>query len=420
MDRLKKLLDFGITDSEDLVEIHKQRMFNLFAIMVIPFILLTLTINIYNGKFQLALINTLQLSFFSLTIWIGYYQKFRFLRSWILVLLSIIALYIALKYRNGTEYRVLVMMVAGAVIFDSNWKFILFTVLISFGFTYCRYLDFLLNEIPSNQIGYRVAQVFVPFILTSISLLYLKNIYLKSQLKLQAALEEVSQSNNTKQRIMYSLAHDLRSPLSNVISITRIMRQEGNLTQGQIKWLEFIESSSLNSNALVNELLQSNELMSNPESSESVELIKLLADVILMSELKSKEKDIQFVFQKPEGGCFIQGEALKIQRLFTNLISNATKFSHQSSQILVVLIEESGFYKVSIKDFGIGIAENNLPFIFDPFTKAKRKGTQNEVSFGLGLSICKQIAEQHGGSISVISENRKGTEFTVSLPIERA
>lgn len=420
MDRLKKLLDFGITDSEDLVEIHKQRMFNLFAIMVIPFILLALTINIYNGKFQLALINTLQLSFFSLTIWIGYYQKFRFLRSWILVLLSIIALYIALKYRNGTEYRVLVMMVAGAVIFDSNWKFILFTVLISFGFTYCRYLDFLLNEIPSNQIGYRVAQVFVPFVLTSISLLYLKNIYLKSQLKLQAALEEVSQSNNTKQRIMYSLAHDLRSPLSNVISITRIMRQEGNLTEGQIKWLEFIESSSLNSNALVNELLQSNELMSNPENSESIELVKLLADVILMSELKSKEKDIQFVFQKPEGECFIQGETLKIQRLFTNLISNATKFSHQSGQILVVLKVDTGYYKVAIKDFGIGIAENNLPFIFDPFTKAKRKGTQNEVSFGLGLSICKQIAEQHGGSISVISETKKGTEFTVSLPIERA
>ncbi|MEQ1625661.1 MAG: HAMP domain-containing sensor histidine kinase [Sediminibacterium sp.] len=325
-----------------------------------------------------------------------------------------------MKYRNGTEYRVLVMMVAGAVIFDNNWKFILFTVLNSFGFTYCRYLDFLLNEIPSNQIGYRVAQVFVPFVLTSISLLYLKNIYLKSQLKLQAALEEVSQSNNTKQRIMYSLAHDLRSPLSNVISITRIMRQEGNLTQDQIKWLQFIETSSLNSNALVNELLQSNELMSNPESSESVELVKLLADVILMSELKSKEKDVQFVFQKPEAECFIQGEALKIQRLFTNLVSNATKFSYQSGQILVVLMVDTCYYKVSIKDFGIGITENNLPFIFDPFTKAKRKGTQNEVSYGLGLSICKQIAEQHGGSISVVSELGKGTEFIVSLPMGKA
>jgi signal transduction histidine kinase len=420
MKRLKQLLDFGITDSEDLVEVHKQRMFNLFAIMVIPFILLTLGINIYNGKYQLALINTLQLSFFSFTVWIGYYHKFRFLRSLILVLLSIIALYIALKYRNGSEYRVLVMMVAGAVIFDSNWKYILFTFLISIGFTYCRYLDIIANGIPSDLIGYRVAQVFVPFILASISLLYLKNIYLKSQLKLQIALEEVSQSNNSKERILYSLAHDLRSPLSNVISISKIMKQQGNLTSEQLKWLDFIESSSQNSNSLVNELLQSNELLSKPENFELIDLCKLVEDVILMAELKSKEKGIVFEFRKMEDSCILALEQFKIQRLFANLMNNAIKFSNQSGKIIVEVSKLGQNCRVSVKDFGIGIADKNIPYIFDAFTKAKRKGTQNEVSYGLGLSICKQIADQHGGSINVVSELGKGTEFVVSLPMVRA
>jgi hypothetical protein len=180
---LKRILDFGITGTEDLVELHKQRMFNLFALMVLPFILVTLGINFFNGKYELVLINLGQLIVFSSTIWIGYHKEYRFLRSLILVILSGIALYIALKYKNGSEYRLLVMMVAGAVIFDKNWKYIVFTIFVSISFTYCRYLDMVTNGIPSNILGYRVAQVFVPFILTSISLLYLKNIYLTRSFK---------------------------------------------------------------------------------------------------------------------------------------------------------------------------------------------------------------------------------------------
>ncbi len=415
-----KILDFGITDSDDLVDRHKQRMFNLFAFTVIPFIVFTLLTNLNNGKHELAIINTIQLSFFAITIWIGYHKKYRFFRSLILILLSAIAFYVALKYKNGSEYRVLVMMVAGAVIFDSNWKFIVFIFLLSTGFTYCRYLDIIANGIPSNLIGYRVAQVFVPFFLSSISLLYLKNIYLKSQIKLQRALEEVSKSNDTKERIMYALAHDLRSPLSNVISISRIMRQQGNLTLEQLKWLDFIESSSQNSNALVNELLQSNELLSQPDKYESIDLNKLVEAVVEMAIVNSKEKELQFEFIKSNETCILYLEQLKCQRLFANLINNAIKFSNQSGKVEVVVSKQDKHCIVSVKDFGIGIAEKNIPFIFDPFTKAKRKGTQSEPSYGLGLSICKQIAEQHGGTISVNSELGKGAEFIVSLPMVRA
>lgn len=417
---IKQLLDFGITESDDLVEVHKQRMFNLFALTVIPFILFTLGTNLSNAKYELALINIFQLSIFGATIWIGLHKNYRFLRSLILIVLSVIAFYIALKYRNGSEYRVLVMMVAGAVIFDSNWKYFAFTLLLSIGFTYCRYLDIVVSDIPSNLIGYRVAQVFFPFILACVSLFYLKNIYLKSQLKLQSALLEVSKSNDTKERIMYALAHDLRSPLTNVIGITRIMRQQGNLTAEQLKWLDFIESSSQNSNSLVNELLQTNELLSKQEHFELVDLCQLVEEVVLMAELKSKEKDIQFQLIKSELSCVISLEKIKIQRLFANLLNNAIKFSNQSSTVIVELSVNGSNSLVSIKDFGIGIADKNIPFIFDAFTKAKRKGTQNEVSYGLGLSICKQIVEQHGGSIKVLSELGKGTEFIVSIPLVRA
>jgi two-component system, OmpR family, sensor histidine kinase VicK len=219
---------------------------------------------------------------------------------------------------------------------------------------------------------------------------------------------------------MYALAHDLRSPLTNVIGITRIMRQQGNLSPDQLKWIDFIESSSQNSNSLVNELLQSNELMSKPENLELIDLKKLLEEVVLMAQIKSVDKNIAFEFIKTEENCQVLMEHLKMQRLFTNLVNNAVKFSHESGQIIVSIDKKDKYFVVSVKDFGIGISDKNLPFIFDPFTKAKRKGTSNETSYGLGLSISKQIAEQHGGTIQVLSKLGEGTEFIVSLSLVRA
>ncbi len=416
----KKILDFGITDSDDLVEMHKQRMFNLFAVTVIPFILFNLFTNLRNGFYELGIINTVQLSIFAITILIGYYKKYRFLRSLILVLLSVIAFYVALKFRNGSEYRVLVMLVAGAVIFDKNWKYMVFTLFLSIGFTYCRHLDIVASGLPSDLIGHRVAQALIPFIVASVSLLYFKNIYITSQLKLQSALIEVSNSNVAKERIMHALAHDLRTPLSNIISISRIMHQQGNLTMEQLKWLDFIESASQNSIALVNELLQTHELMNLPDNYESIDLNKIVEEVVQMAILTSKDKDLHVEFIKADDDCSQLLVQLKIQRLFSNLIHNAIKFSNPSGRVIVTVSKQGQLCTVSVKDFGIGISEKNIPIIFDAFTKAKRKGTQNEPSYGLGLSICKQITEQHGGLISVVSELGKGTEFVVSLPMVRA
>jgi signal transduction histidine kinase len=105
-----------------------------------------------------------------------------------------------------------------------------------------------------------------------------------------------------------------------------------------------------------------------------------------------------------------------MKRLISNLINNAIKFSHETQKIQVVISGINQQCHISIKDFGIGITPNQIPFIFDAFTKAKRKGTNNEASYGLGLSICKQIAQQHGGDITVTSELGKGSEFIVILP----
>jgi signal transduction histidine kinase len=248
-------------------------------------------------------------------------------------------------------------------------------------------------------------------------LFYFKYLYFKSQQILQNTLAEVSIASEMNEIFMFSLAHDLRSPLNNVNSLVKLLKKHKGYSEDELKWLDMIELSATNSNALVDQILESNELMKNKLHLESYDLNILVEGVVNTSRLKAETKSIKIYFQKVEPTCIAYFDPLKIDRLLTNLLNNAIKFSYPSGNILIKVAKLKNAAIISILDHGIGISEENATKIFDPFTKAKRKGTENEVSFGLGLSICKQIIELHGGNIKVISELGKGAEFIVSLPL---
>jgi len=107
----------------------------------------------------------------------------------------------------------------------------------------------------------------------------------------------------------------------------------------------------------------------------------------------------------------------KIDRVVTNLVNNAIKFSNPNSVINISLSREKDEAVIAVKDHGIGIPEDKKDRVFDTFTEAKRKGTSGEQSFGLGLSICKQIIEVHKGKILVESKEGQGSSFFVRLPL---
>ncbi|HEV7382670.1 MAG TPA: ATP-binding protein, partial [Dyadobacter sp.] len=107
----------------------------------------------------------------------------------------------------------------------------------------------------------------------------------------------------------------------------------------------------------------------------------------------------------------------KIWRVFSNLLSNAIKFSPNGGRISVCLENKADKVLLSVHDEGIGIPENLKDQIFQPFNSAKRSGTGGEQSFGIGLSICKQIVEAHGGRIWYESEMGLGTTFFVELSV---
>jgi signal transduction histidine kinase len=105
----------------------------------------------------------------------------------------------------------------------------------------------------------------------------------------------------------------------------------------------------------------------------------------------------------------------KIRRVIGNIISNAIKFSNEGREIKVRIEEKAESFQITIEDHGIGIPAKNKDKVFDLFTTARRTGTKGESSYGLGLSICKQIMQAHGGKICFTSEQNKGTTFYLEI-----
>ena len=106
-----------------------------------------------------------------------------------------------------------------------------------------------------------------------------------------------------------------------------------------------------------------------------------------------------------------------MKRVIFNLVTNSVKFSKKDTTIKLAAFINGNKAIIEVTDQGIGIPEKLLPEIFNISKSGKRKGTEGEKSYGLGLNICRRIVEAHDGKISVKSEENKGSTFTVELPL---
>lgn len=230
----------------------------------------------------------------------------------------------------------------------------------------------------------------------------------------QQTLTALEQTREENDKILRIVAHDLRNPLSGITGVVALMMEEDGFTEETRQELALIKATGENSLSLVNELLQINFNMKDLEMSslDMDELVQYCAELL---KHKAETKGQTIVAKSTPVSILANRE--KIWRVLSNLIGNAIKFSPNDSVISIALQEvENHTVLVSVKDEGIGIPASMADQLFDIFTPAKRAGTAGEESFGMGLSICKQIIEAHGGKIWFESEIGKGTTFYFSLP----
>lgn len=230
------------------------------------------------------------------------------------------------------------------------------------------------------------------------------------------ALEDLNVSSQEKDRILRTVAHDLRNPLGGIASLTSAMADDG-YTEEQQRMIILIKETSNNSLELINEILEvTNNSGATMLNRALVEINSLLSHSVELLRFKAAEKNQQIkleLLDRPVN-LFISRE--KIWRVIGNLLSNAVKFSPSGADIILKIIDKGTEVEISVKDSGIGIPENMKSKVFNIFTEAKRPGTAGEKSFGLGLSISKQIIESHGGKIWFESNAENGTTFFVRLP----
>lgn len=232
---------------------------------------------------------------------------------------------------------------------------------------------------------------------------------------LEKALGELQLNSQEKDRILRTVAHDLRNPIGGIASLTSVMSEE-NYTDEQKELINLIKETSFNSIELINEILEATNSTSVILNKEPVEINSLMSNSAELLRFKAAEKQqvISLVMLNRPLEICISRE--KIWRVISNLISNAIKFSPVASAILVKAEETEHEVKISVKDNGIGIPDKLKNQVFNMFTDAKRPGTAGEKSFGLGLSICQQIVEKHGGRIWFDSDTENGTTFYFTLP----
>ncbi|OCX52981.1 hypothetical protein BEL04_01240 [Mucilaginibacter sp. PPCGB 2223] len=231
--------------------------------------------------------------------------------------------------------------------------------------------------------------------------------------KQKTALE---QANKEKDRILNVVAHDLRSPVGATEYLADSMLMNDEVDARAARSLGLIKQAAKNALELINELLGL-----RPDGAqatkERTDLNQLIAGAIEILRYRASEKQQQILFSPTEPFLPVAGAPERLMRLISNLIVNAIKFSHPEARIELTAGIVNDRAEFTVTDQGIGIPEHLHADIFDTFTTAKQQGTSGEKSFGLGLSICKQIAAEHGGYITFKSRSGVGTVFTVSLPL---
>jgi len=213
-------------------------------------------------------------------------------------------------------------------------------------------------------------------------------------------------------------AHELRTPITALKGETEVLlsrkRSSEEYQEALINNLERLDYLT----RLINNLLLLSQADEGKASLEfkTINLTNLLRELQEAFFLVAEQKKINLSFT---GGkeIFLEGDWLRLTQLFSNLIDNAIKNTPEGGEVALELQEENKEVKIRVKDTGMGISPEDLPYIFDRFYRVDKSRSRDSGGVGLGLSICQWIVRAHQGTIEVESIPQQGTTFTVTLPI---
>lgn len=227
-------------------------------------------------------------------------------------------------------------------------------------------------------------------------------------------------ANATKDKFFSIIAHDLRSPFNAIIGLADMLLKNHSQYDSQLReqLIKSIADSSKNTFDMLENLLewsrsQTGGLQFNPEK---YPLENIITESIDQVKENAVRKNIQLSYHM-DHPITVTVDGAMLNSVLRNLISNAIKFTPKSGKIEVTVKESGDHITVSVTDNGVGMSQEKLKLLFSDLYTETTKGTDNEMGHGLGLMLCKEFVEKHGGKISVESKTGVGSTFSFTIPL---
>lgn len=242
----------------------------------------------------------------------------------------------------------------------------------------------------------------------------------RAEEEIQSKNKELLKVNAEKDKFFSVIAHDLRSPLSGFMGLTELMAENSlKISPEEFQKMAVVMKNSVtNIFRLLGNLLEWSRMQRGLTTfvPELLLLNSVISECMIQIIEDANKKDIKIGFEIPED-LFVRADRNMLESIIRNLTSNAVKFTPRGGRIMVsARINSDELVEISVKDTGIGLNKEMIANLFRLDANTNRKGTEGEYSTGLGLVICKDFIEKHGGKIKIESEEGKGSVFRFTLP----
>lgn len=235
------------------------------------------------------------------------------------------------------------------------------------------------------------------------------------------AKDEAEKANNSKSEFLSRMSHELRTPLNAILGFSQLLEM-GELNHGQRKGVNHILNSGRHLLNLINEVLDISRIESGnlAINLESVCLNELIIEIIEISAPLAKEQNITMEFN-PDNLYFVKSDKQRLKQILINLVNNALKYNVLNGKVIIDILyieqkKSDPMIRTMISDTGIGISDENISRLFNPFERVGADKTGVEGT-GLGLSVVKKLVEAMDGTVNVKSSKGKGTTFWFDLPV---
>lgn len=250
------------------------------------------------------------------------------------------------------------------------------------------------------------------------------------QAKLQAALDEMSSANRVKTEFLSRMSHDIRTPLNGIIGLLRINEDHFDNRELVFENQKKMHVAAKHLLSLINDILQMSKLESGGVilsrerislSEQRDDIRSILSDRVVEAGLEWIDEVKDYSFPVP----FVYGSPLHLRQIFLNILGNCIKYNKKGGRILTKMefLGTTGnrcTYRWTASDTGIGMSPEFLTHIFDPFTQERQDARSVYQGTGLGMAIVKRLIDAMEGTISITSEEGKGSNFVITIPFEIA